>query len=216
MEILVTLADFVLHVDRHLADIVGQYGMWTYFLLFCVIFLETGFVITPFLPGDSLLFAAGALCGARIMDPWIINGLLMAAAILGDNTNYWIGRLVGPAIFEKDNRFINRKYLDKAHAFYERHGGKTIVIARFLPIIRPFPPFVAGIARMRYHHFLACSVLGGTLWITLFTWAGYFFGNMPFVRKNFSVVIVAIIVISLLPGVIEYLRARRGAARERA
>ncbi len=215
MEILVTLADFILHVDRHLAEIVGQYGMWTYFLLFCVIFLETGFVVTPFLPGDSLLFAAGALCGARIMDPWIINGLLMAAAILGDNTNYWIGRLVGPAIFENDNRFINRKYLDKAHAFYERHGGKTIVIARFLPIIRTFAPFVAGIARMRYHHFLACSVLGGTLWITLFTWAGYFFGNMPFVRKNFSVVIVAIIVISLLPGVIEYLRARRSAARER-
>lgn len=216
MELLVTLADFILHVDRHLAEIVGQYGMWTYFLLFCVIFLETGFVVTPFLPGDSLLFAAGALCGARIMDPWIINGLLMAAAILGDNTNYWIGRLAGPAIFEKDNRLINRKYLDKAHAFYERHGGKTIVIARFLPIIRTFAPFVAGVARMRYHHFLACSVLGGTLWITLFTWAGYFFGNMPFVRKNFSVVIVAIIVISLLPGVIEYLRGRRNAARERA
>ncbi len=173
-------------------------------------------MVTPFLPGDSLLFAAGALCGARIMDPWIINGLLMAAAILGDNTNYWIGRLAGPAIFEKDNRLINRKYLDKAHAFYERHGGKTIVIARFLPIIRTFAPFVAGVARMRYHHFLACSVLGGTLWITLFTWAGYFFGNMPFVRKNFSVVIVAIIVISLLPGVIEYLRGRRNAARERA
>jgi membrane-associated protein len=172
--------------------------------------------VTPFLPGDSLLFAAGALCGARIMDPWLINGLLMAAAIAGDNTNYWIGRLVGPAVFERGTRLINKKYLDKAHAFYERHGGKTIVIARFLPIIRTFAPFVAGIARMRYHHFLGCSVLGGTLWITLFTWAGYFFGNLPFVRKNFSLVIVAIIVISLAPGVIEFLRARRAAARERA
>ncbi|MEF3696001.1 DedA family protein [Desulfolutivibrio sp.] len=216
MELLATLFDFVLHVDRHLAEIVGQYGVWTYMILFCIIFLETGFVVTPFLPGDSLLFAAGALAGAQIMDPWLLNGLLVVAAISGDNTNYWIGRLVGPAVFERESRFINRKYLEKAHGFYDRHGGKTVVIARFLPIIRTFAPFVAGIARMDYRHFLACSIAGGVLWITLFTWAGYFFGNMPFVRKNFSVVILAIIVISILPGVIEFVRARRAAARERA
>lgn len=209
MEILLSFIDIVLHIDKYMQQVVNDYGTWTYLILFCVIFLETGFVVTPFLPGDSLLFATGALCGAGFLNPLYIFLLLSIAAISGDNTNYWIGRWVGPTIFERKNmRLINKKHLERAHAFYEKHGGKTIVIARFVPIIRTFAPFVAGIARMTYIKYVAYSVSGGVFWIGFFTFIGYFFGNLPLVKRNFSVAIYIIIVLSIMPGVIEYLRHR--------
>ena len=213
MDFIMHLVDIVLHVDRHLSIIATDYGAWTYFILFMIIFCETGLVVTPFLPGDSLLFATGALCGADVLNPNIIFILLVAAAFLGDNVNYWIGRRVGPAVFEREKtRFFKKEYLLRAHAFYERHGGKTVILARFVPIVRTFSPFVAGIARMTYAKFLAYSIGGAILWVGVFVYVGYFFGNLPFIKRNFSVAIIAVIFISILPGLFEYVRHRRAAA----
>jgi membrane-associated protein len=214
MELLLQAVDVLLHVDRYLNAIVAGYGAWTYFILFMIVFCETGLVVTPFLPGDSLLFAAGALSGGGVLDPNLLFLLLVAAAFTGDNVNYWIGRRVGPAVFEREHtRFFKKEYLMKAHAFYERHGGKTVILARFVPIVRTFSPFVAGIARMTYAHFLAYSVAGAVIWVSVFVYVGYFFGNLPFIKRNFSVAIVVIILVSVMPGVIEYLRHRRAAVK---
>jgi membrane-associated protein len=214
MEFLHTVVDFVLHLDKYLDKVIAAFGPWTYVILFLVIFCETGLVVTPFLPGDSLLFAVGALTAPREASPAalrleMILPLLIAAAILGDNLNYWIGRRVGPRVFRRENvRFLNRRHLDRTHAFYEKHGGKTVVIARFIPIIRTFSPFVAGVGAMTYPRFLAYDIGGGILWVGLFVLAGHFFGNLPVVKHNFTLVIFAIIAISLLPPFFEVVRHR--------
>ncbi len=193
--------DFVLHIDRHLVEIVTDYQTWTYAILFVIIFCETGLVVTPFLPGDSLLFAAGAVAAmdGNPLNIWFLIPLIFIAAFIGDNTNYTIGRYLGVKVYEKNYRLIKRKYLDDTHAFYEKHGGKTLVIARFMPIIRTFAPFVAGVGTMAYKRFLSFCVIGNLLWVNLFSLAGYFFGNIPFVKKNFSIVVLAIIFISFVP-----------------
>jgi membrane-associated protein len=210
------LIDFILHIDKHLDTIIQSYGAWTYGLMFAIVFCETGLVITPFLPGDSLLFALGAFSARGSLDLMLVLLLLSVAAILGDTVNYWIGAKIGPAVFHKENvRFLNRKHLERTHEFYERHGGKTIIIARFVPIIRTFAPFVAGIGRMSYGHFLAYNVIGGLAWVLLFVLGGYFFGNLPIVKRNFTFVIFAIIFISILPGVFEFIRHRRETAASR-
>jgi membrane-associated protein len=202
--------DFILHIDVHLGEIIERFGLLTYGILFAIVFVETGLVVMPFLPGDSMLFAVGAFAAIGSLDLATAMGLLMLAAILGDTVNYWIGKKVGPKIFYKENvRFLNKKHLDRTHAFYLKHGGKTIIIARFMPFIRTFAPFVAGIGLMSYPRFLAFNVIGGVAWVSLFTLGGYFFGNLPVVRDNFSLVIMAIIVISVMPMVIEWLRTRR-------
>jgi membrane-associated protein len=210
MELLKKIIDIALHLDRHLSGIIQQYGLWTYAILFVVIFIETGFVVMPFLPGDSLLFAAGTFAALKALKlGWLLLGL-SAAAIIGDTVNYWIGHHVGPRVFRRDDsRFFKKEYLDRTHAFYEKHGGKTIIIARFVPIIRSFAPFVAGVGRMSYGRFLAFNVVGGICWVILLTGAGYFFGNIPFVRKNYSIAIVVIIAISTVPIAVEYFRNRR-------
>jgi membrane-associated protein len=209
MEPLKKLIDIVLHLDRYLKDLVPEYGVWIYAILFLIIFCETGLVVTPFLPGDSLLFAIGALAGAGALNLWAILFLLTFAAILGDTVNYWAGHLIGPKIFRGEgSRWLNRKHLEKTHQFYERYGGKTIIIARFVPIVRTFAPFVAGIGSMSYFRFMSFNVVGGILWVFSMTLAGYFFGGLPFVQKNFSVVILGIIFISILPAIIEFLRER--------
>jgi membrane-associated protein len=200
--------DLFLHVDKHLLDLVQTYGSWAYGILFGIVFMETGLVVTPFLPGDSLLFAAGALAGAGALDIRVIIPLLILAAVSGDNVNYFIGRKVGPRVFHEGNRFFKREYLHRTHDFYARHGGKTLVLARFVPIVRTFAPFVAGIGRMHYPRFLAFSVGGGTLWVGLFGLLGYFFGSLPVVKENFSIAVLAIIVISVAPMVIEIWKAR--------
>lgn len=208
------IIDLVLHVDKYLDLIVQQYGVLTYVLLFVIVFCETGLVVTPFLPGDSLLFAVGAFAARGSLELVVALAVLGAAAVLGDTANYWIGAVVGPKVFHKENvRFLNRRHLDRTHEFYERYGGKTIVIARFVPIVRTFAPFVAGIGKMTYGRFLSYNVFGGLLWVLLFVLGGYFFGNIRIVRNNFSLVIVAIVLISVMPGVIEALRQR---ARSRA
>jgi membrane-associated protein len=212
MDFIHVAVDLFLHLDRHLAEVIATYGVWTYLILFAVIFLETGIVATPFLPGDSLLFAAGTFAALGSLDLGFLILLLAAAAILGDTVNYWIGRRLGPRVFRRNVRFLNRQHLERTHAFYEKHGGKTIVIARFLPIIRTFAPFVAGIGTMSYGRFLVYNVVGGAMWVVGFVLLGYFFGNLPVVRENFSLVILAIIVLSVLPIVIEWLRHRRRAA----
>lgn len=198
-----------MHMDRHLDLIIQSYGIWTYAILFCIIFCETGLVVTPFLPGDSLLFAAGTFAALGSLDMrWLIV-LLSGAAIAGDSVNYWIGHLVGPKAFTQEkSRFLNKEYLERTHRFYEKYGGKTIVLARFIPIIRTFAPFVAGIGYMAYLRFFIFNVTGGLAWITFFLFGGYFFGNIPFIREHFSLVILAIIIISVLPGIIEFLRQR--------
>jgi membrane-associated protein len=203
------MIDLFLHLDVHLGGVIQDYGAWTYLILFAVIFFETGVVVTPFLPGDSLLFAAGSFAALGSLDVTRLFLLLATAAILGDNTNYWIGRKVGPRVFREDVRFLNRRHLDRTRLFYEKHGGKTIVLARFIPIVRTFAPFVAGIGVMRYRRFLPIDIFGGLLWVGLFVLGGYFFGNLPIVKRNFSVVILAIIVISVMPVVWEYFRMRR-------
>lgn len=209
MEILKTLIDIFLHIDKHLSDLIQNYGLWTYLILFIIIFLETGLVVTPFLPGDSLLFAAGTFAALGALDMTWLFVTLSIAAIAGDTVNYWIGSYVGPKVFHKEKvRFLNREYLDRTHQFYEKYGGKTIIIARFVPIIRTFAPFVAGIGSMTYWRFISYNVIGGVAWILICTLAGYLFGNLPIVRENFSLVILAIIIISILPGVIEYMRHR--------
>jgi membrane-associated protein len=209
MEFLRGFIDFALHLDVHLAEIIQRYGTQTYTLLFVVVFLETGVVITPFLPGDSLLFAAGSFAGLGALSLWPLFFVCCAAAILGDTVNYAIGAYLGPKVFHYPrSRFFNPDHLRKTHEFYERYGGKTIIIARFIPIIRTFAPFVAGVGKMTYSHVLSYNVIGAFLWVSICVFAGYFFGNLPFVKKNFSLVILAIIVISVLPAVFEYLRHR--------
>jgi len=204
------LIDFILRIDVHLAAITAEYGMWTYGILFAIVFAETGLVVTPFLPGDSLLFAAGAICALGSLNVWAMIGLLIVAAIVGDTVNYAIGDTIGHRILAgRLGRFIKKEHIDRTHAFYERHGGKTIILARFMPIIRTFAPFVAGIGEMTYGKFLLYNVVGGIAWVVSFSLLGYYFGDQPFVKKNFSLVILAIIVISALPGVIEVLRHRK-------
>jgi membrane-associated protein len=194
---------------------VQQYGGWTYLILFTIVFCETGLVVTPFLPGDSLLFAAGALAGGGSLRAEIVIPLLMAAALCGDNVNYWIGRSIGPAVFRReDSRFLKKKHLKRTHSFFEKYGGKTIIIARFVPIVRTFTPFVAGVGAMPYARFLQFSIAGAALWVVSLVMLGFWFGRMHFVKQNFESVIVAIIVISLIPGVVEFIRARRHAKRE--
>jgi membrane-associated protein len=207
MDLIRFLIDFVLHIDQHLDAIIQSYGTWTYVLVFGIVFCETGFVVTPFLPGDSLLFALGAFASRGSLDLALVLVLLAAAAILGDTVNYWAGAIVGPKVFHTEStRFLNKKHLQRTHEFYERHGGKTIIIARFVPIIRTFAPFVAGIGKMSYGKFLAYNVVGGVAWVVLFVLGGYYFGNLPLVKRNFTFVIMAIIVISVIPAVVEWLR----------
>ena len=209
MELIRQLLDILLHLDRHLDTIIQQYGVWTYLILFLIIFCETGLVVTPILPGDSLLFAVGTFAARGALDLGVVLLLLSVAAVAGDTVNYAIGYRVGPRIFRKEGvRFLNREYLDRTHRFYERHGAKTIVIARFVPIIRTFAPFVAGVGRMSYARFVTYNVAGGVGWIAALVLGGYLFGNIPVVRQNFTLVIFAIIVLSILPGVIEFLRQR--------
>ena len=209
MELIRQLLDILLHLDRHLDTIIQQYGVWTYLILFLIIFCETGLVVTPILPGDSLLFAVGTFAARGALDLALVLLLLSVAAVAGDTVNYAIGYRVGPRIFRKEGvRFLNREYLDRTHRFYERHGAKTIVIARFVPIVRTFAPFVAGIGRMSYARFVTYNVAGGVGWIAALVLGGYLFGNIPVVRQNFTLVIFAIIVLSILPGVIEFLRQR--------
>jgi len=203
------LIDFVLHIDKHLVEIVSKYETWTYVILFLIVFCETGLVVTPFLPGDSLLFAAGAI-SAMDGQPLTIGGVMLTffvAAFIGDNTNYFIGKFLGQKVYEKDFRLIKRKYLDQTHQFYEKHGGKTIIIARFMPIIRTFAPFVAGVGTMTYIRFISFSIVGNIIWVLLFCLAGFFFGNIPFVQNNFSLIVIAIIAVSLVPPVFAVLKA---------
>lgn len=219
MEILATLLGYLvhafnilLHLDKYLGGVIRDYGAWTYLILFLIIFCETGLVVTPILPGDSLLFAVGVFCGLGDLDIKLTLALLSAAAVLGDTVNYGIGKYLGPKVFHYENsRIFKKEYLQKTHAFYEKYGGKTIIIARFVPIVRTFAPFVAGVGAMAYGKFLAYNALGGLLWVSAITLAGYFFGNIPAVKNNFTAVILGIIFVSVLPGLIEYLRHRRAA-----
>ncbi len=212
MELLTSFIDIILHLDKHLQMLVQNYGAWIYLILFVIVFCETGLVVTPFLPGDSLLFVAGALAAAGGMNVHLLVVLLIIAAIAGDAVNYAVGRYMGPKVFQHDNsRFLKRGYLDKAHAFYERHGGKTIIIARFIPIIRTYAPFVAGIGSMPYLRFATFNVVGAVLWVTSLAYAGYFFGNIPWVKSNLSLVIIGIVVLSITPGIFEYMRHKFGA-----
>ena len=209
MDLLRSVIDLFLHLDQHLSGVIADYGVWTHLILFLIVFAETGLVVTPFLPGDSLLFAAGTFAALGSLDLGLVVVLLIAAAILGDTVNYWIGAWVGPRAFSGNVKFLRKDYLDRTHAFYEKHGGKTIILARFVPIIRTFAPFVAGVGAMRYPQFITYNIIGAVLWVGLFVPAGYFFGNIPAVRKNFTLVILAIIAISVLPMALEAVRARR-------
>ncbi len=209
MEVIKFLIDFILHMDVHLNEIISNYGAWTYGILFFVIFMETGFVVTPFLPGDSLLFAAGTFAALGSLNPFYLFLLLTVAAILGDTVNYSIGKYIGPRAFSGDIKFLKQEHLDKTQEFYKKHGGKAIILARFIPIIRTFAPFVAGIGTMKYRKFIAYNVIGGIAWVAIFTFLGYFFGNIEFVKKNFELVIFAIIFISFIPPVLEVLKARK-------
>ena len=216
MDLLAQALDLVLHLDRHLAALVAQYGPWIYAILFAIVFAETGFVVTPFLPGDSLLFVAGALAAAGGMDLGALIVTLTLAAVLGNTLNYHIGRFLGPRVFHwEQSRFFNKEALLKTHAFYERHGGKTLVLSRFLPLIRTFAPFVAGIAAMSYARFTLYNLTGALAWVLTLTLAGYQFGNLPWIQRNLSAVILGIIVVSLLPAAIAWLRERRPAAARR-
>jgi membrane-associated protein len=199
MDLVKQLVDLFLHLDKHLAEVLRQYGTWTYLILFLIVFLETGLVVTPFLPGDSLLFAAGTFAALGSLSPWVLFGLLSAAAILGDTANYWIGKKIGPRAFTGTVRFLKEEHLRKTEGFYARHGRKTIILARFVPIVRTFAPFVAGVGSMNYPVFLAYNVIGGVGWVGVCVFSGYFFGNIPVVKKNFSIAIIAIILISTLP-----------------
>jgi membrane-associated protein len=209
VDLLRTIIDFFLHLDSHLSQVIAQYGTWTHLILFLIVFCETGLVVTPFLPGDSLLFAAGTFAALGSLDLWLVIILLIIAAIVGDTVNYWVGAYVGPRAFGGNVRFLKKEYLDRTHAFYEKHGGKTVILARFVPIIRTFAPFVAGVGAMSYPKFITYNVVGAVLWVGIFVPAGYFFGNIPTVRDNFTLVILAIIAISVMPIVVEAVRARR-------
>jgi len=210
MELVSYLINVVMHLDTHLLALTQQYGMWIYAILFLIIFSETGLVIFPFLPGDSLLFVAGALCGIGALDFYILLPLLMLAAFAGDNTNYWTGRLIGKRLVKFGNsRFLKHEHLDKTHAFYKKHGGKTIIFARFLPVVRTFAPFVAGIARMHYRLFMLFSAGGSVAWISFFVVGGYFLGNIPWIKNNLTLMILFIVFISLAPAILEFIRQRR-------
>lgn len=214
MEIIRQLLDIILHLDTHLGGLIASHGAWVYAILFGIVFCETGLVITPFLPGDSLLFAAGTFAGSGALDPLWLTGVLLVAGILGDSVNFAIGHALGPKVFRyPDSRLLRREHLEKAHRFYERHGGKAIVLARFMPILRTFAPFVAGIGAMDYGRFLFFNVSGAVLWVGLLVGGGYFFGGLPLVQRHFSLVILGIIILSVLPGVVEYLRHRRAESR---
>lgn len=209
MDWILKAVDFILHVDVYLEQIISNYGGWTYGLLFLIVFMETGFVVTPFLPGDSLIFAAATFAARGALDPWVMFCLLAFAAVLGDTVNYWIGHSVGARAYTGEIKWIKKEYMERTHAFFEKHGGKTIFLARFVPIIRTFAPFVAGVSRMSYGFFFRWNVIGGITWVAIFTLLGYFFGNIPFVQKNFELVIIAIILISLVPAVVEGIKARK-------
>ncbi len=209
MEFIKEALEFVLHIDVHLQALCGAYGGWVYAILFLIVFCETGLVVTPFLPGDSLLFAVGSLVAIGAMKAEVAAPLLVCAALCGDNVNYWVGRYLGPRVFQKENsRLLNKEYLERTHKFYEKHGRKTIVIARFLPIIRTFAPFVAGIGRMNYRMFLTFSIVGAALWVSLFVGGGYYFGNIPAIKNNFSIVILVLVLIPGMPALIEFVRMR--------
>lgn len=217
MDFIHFVIDFILHIDGHLAELVAEYGIWVYAILFLILFCETGLIVTPFLPGDSLLFVAGAIASLPTNDlnVHLMVVLMIIAAIIGDAVNYTIGRLFGEKLFSNPNsRIFRRSYLDKTHAFYERHGGKTIILARFVPIVRTFAPFVAGMGHMSYRRFALYNVTGALVWVLLFTYAGYWFGNLPVIQENLKLLIVGIIVLSILPGVIEVIRHKRAAARQ--
>ena len=212
MEFISIVIDFILHIDQHLQDLSAQYGPWIYAILFLIVFCETGLVVTPFLPGDSLLFAAGSLAAVGGMNIHLMVVLLLLAAILGDAVNFAIGKYFGERLFANPNsKIFKQSHLQKTQQFYAKHGGKTIILARFIPIVRTFAPFVAGMGHMTYHHFLAYNVIGGVLWVTIFSYLGYFFGNLPIVKDNLSLVLIAIIVLSVLPGIIEIIRHKRAA-----
>ena len=210
MELITAFIDVVLHLDKYLQWVATNYGTWIYVILFLVIFCETGLVVTPFLPGDSLLFVAGAVAAGGGMYVHALFGVLVLASFMGDNTNYWIGRFVGPRVFSREGaKWLKPQHLQRTHQFYAKHGGKTVLIARFVPIVRTFAPFVAGLGHMMYPKFVGYAFAGALLWIGSLVYAGYFFGNLPFVRQNLSLVIVGIVVLSIMPGVVEYVRARR-------
>ncbi len=209
MEVIKFFIDFILHMDVYLNEIISNYGTWTYAILFFVIFMETGFVVTPFLPGDSLLFAAGTFAALGALNPLYLFLLLSVAGVIGDTVNYSIGAYIGPRAFSGEIKFLKKEHLDKTQAFYEKHGGKTIILARFIPIIRTFAPFVAGIGTMKYNKFILYNVVGGISWVAIFISLGYFFGNIPFVQKNFELVIFAIIFISFIPPILELFKARK-------
>lgn len=218
MEILKHLIDFILHLDKHLAEIIQDYGAWTYAILFLIIFVETGVVVLPFLPGDSLLFAAGSLVAlpGSPLNVWAMMGLLILAAVLGDTLNYHIGDYIGPRVFRENSRFLKREHLERTQAFYQKHGAKTIIIARFVPIVRTFAPFVAGVGTMSYTKFLSYNVVGAVLWVVLLTGAGYFLGSIPWVQKNFGLFTLGIIAVSVLPVVFEFFKSRRESNRQAA
>lgn len=216
MEFLSQLVDFVLHVDTYLNDIIVRYGAWTLAILFLIIFIETGVVIMPFLPGDSLIFAAATFAARGALNPWALFILLSIAAVLGDTVNYWIGHRIGSKAYTGEVRWIKKDHMERTTAFFDKHGGKAIFLARFVPIVRTFAPFVAGVGQMNYGFFLRWNVIGGITWVGIFTLLGYFFGNIPFVQHNFELVIIAIIVISVIPAVIEVLKARRETRRPAA
>ncbi len=209
MEILQTIFDWVVHLDRHLAELIAQYGLWVYLILFTVIFCETGLVVAPFLPGDSLLFATGALAATGALNPHLAFVILASASVLGDNTNYTFGRFIGPRAFSGNHRFLRKQYLEKTQSFYAKYGGRTVIIGRFLPIIRTFAPFVAGVAAMSRAKYVPYTIIGAIFWVGLFLYSGYFFGNLPFVKNNFALVIVVIILISAMPAIVEVLRSWR-------
>ncbi len=211
MELIMEMVNFVLHVDTYLESIIAQYGAWTLAILFVIVFLETGFVVTPFLPGDSLLFAAAALAARpqSTLNPWLLFVLLSIAAVIGDTVNYWIGHRIGAKAYTGEVKWIKKEYMERTHVFFEKHGGRTIFLARFVPIIRTFAPFVAGVSRMPYAFFIRWNVIGGIVWVAVFTLLGWFFGNIPFVQKHFELVILVIIAISFVPVVLEAVKARR-------
>ena len=209
MNFILQIVHFILHVDVYLNQIITRYGAWTYGLLFFIIFMETGFVITPFLPGDSLIFVAATFAARGVLNPWLLYILLVIAAFAGDTANYWIGHAIGAKAFTGEVKWIKQEYIQRTQAFFEKHGGKTIFLARFVPIIRTFTPFVAGVSKMPYGYFITWNFIGGATWVATFILLGYFFGNIPFVQNNFELVIIAIILISLVPALVEGLKARR-------
>jgi membrane-associated protein len=210
MDLILQLVDYILHLERYLPILIQNFGLWTYLILFFIIFMETGFVVTPFLPGDSLIFAAAAaaaLAGSTLHIGWLFV-MFCLAAVLGDTANYWIGHKIGPRAFSGSVRFLKKEYLDHTHTFFEKYGGKTIIIARFVPIVRTFAPFVAGVGEMTYTHFITYNIVGGVAWVALFTALGYGFGNLPFIKEHFSLVVIGIIIVSVMPAVWEVMRAR--------